>query len=85
MHIAFAVPTSTFDVQFIGWNSDSLIRDLVTRAHAKNTKVLIAIGGWSDSEYFSQACATANNRRTFVANILKMVNKYNVDGVDIDW
>ncbi|KAM0788680.1 hypothetical protein ACM66B_002777 [Microbotryomycetes sp. NB124-2] len=84
INFSFAVPTSTFDVEFIGWNSDQLLRQLVATAHDRNTKVLIAIGGWSSSQYFSDA-VLSQNRATFVANIVKMVNKYGVDGVDIDW
>lgn len=62
-----------------------MIKSLVATAHSKNTKVAIAIGGWSDSKYFSWAVANEANRKTFVANIKKMVDKYGVDGVDIDW
>lgn len=82
---AFAVPTSDYDVKFIGWNSDSLLKSLVATAHSKNTKVAIAIGGWADSKYFSWAVANEANRNKFVANIARMVNQYGVDGVDIDW
>ncbi|KAK4056512.1 hypothetical protein OIO90_002359 [Microbotryomycetes sp. JL221] len=84
INFSFAVPTSTYDVEFIGWNSDQLLRQLVSNAHARNTKVLIAIGGWSSSQYFSDA-VLSQNRATFVRNIVTMVNKYGVDGVDIDW
>ena len=83
--LAFAVPTSDYDVKFIGWNSDSLLKSLVATAHSKNTKVAIAIGGWSDSKYFSWAVANEANRAKFVANIARMVKQYGVDGVDIDW
>lgn len=82
---AFAVPTSDFNVKFIGWNSDSLLKSLVATAHARNTKVAIAIGGWSDSKYFSDAVNSASSRTVFVNNIARMVNQYGVDGVDIDW
>ncbi|KAK4055771.1 hypothetical protein OIV83_000318 [Microbotryomycetes sp. JL201] len=84
INFSFAVPTSTYDVEFLGWNSDQLLRQLVAAAHARNKKVLIAIGGWSSSQYFSDA-VLSRNRATFVQNIARMVSNYGVDGVDIDW
>lgn len=82
---AFVVPTSTFGVEFSDYNSADLLTELVAAAHAKDSKVLIAVGGWSDSAYFSDAVKNAANRATFVKAIAALVNKYNVDGVDIDW
>ena len=35
--------------------------------------------------YFSTACATASSRKTFASNVVSLYNKYNVDGIDIDW
>ncbi|GAA5950408.1 hypothetical protein JCM21900_003725 [Sporobolomyces salmonicolor] len=85
INFSFAVPTSDNNVEFTQDNSGDLLNRLVKLAHGNNTKVLIAIGGWSDSEYFSNAVSSSSNRKTFVNNIVSMVNKYNVDGVDIDW
>lgn len=85
LSIAFAVPDQNHNVAFEGWNSGDLLNRVVKYAHGNGSKVLIAIGGWTDSKYFSTSVQTASNRKTFIANIKKMVDKYNVDGVDIDW
>ncbi|KAK4705493.1 chitinase, partial [Phenoliferia sp. Uapishka_3] len=82
---AFAVPTSDYNVEFTQDNSGDLLSELVKYAHGNNTKVLISVGGWTDSEYFSGAVSTSANRAKFVKNLVAMANTYGVDGIDIDW
>jgi chitinase len=48
-------------------------------------KILISIGGWSWSEHFSDAVLTDSSRKQFSASAIAIVQKYNLDGVDIDW
>ncbi|MBS1529452.1 MAG: chitinase, partial [Bacteroidetes bacterium] len=48
-------------------------------------KVLISIGGWGGSRYFSDAVFTDTARAAFAASAVAIVKKYNLDGVDIDW
>lgn len=67
------------------WNSADLMKRTVKAGHAGGSKVCITIGGWTGSQYFSDAVKTASNRETFANNILAMVNEYGADGVDIDW
>jgi chitinase len=81
---AFALPTSDDNIEISSYSA-GLLQRVVKLAHAANTKVVIAIGGWSDSNYFSGAVSTSSRRKTFVNNIVAFVNKYNLDGVDIDW
>lgn len=83
--LAFAVPTSDFNIQFTQDASASLLNELVTLAHASNTKVMLSVGGWSSSNYFSTAVSTYDNRVLFVNNIVKFAQQFGVDGVDIDW
>ena len=85
LDFAFAVPTAEYDVQFTQDNSAALLTELVQLAHGNNTKVLISVGGWTDSVYFSGAVATATNRAKFVKNLVAMMDQYGVDGLDIDW
>jgi chitinase len=53
----------------------------------KNPKllVLLSVGGWSGSKYFSDVAATPSARRHFSASCLRVVAKYGLDGIDIDW
>jgi chitinase len=59
-------------------------------------KVLMSLGGWTLSKYFSDAALTDQSRRTFVASCIDMFLKGNLpnlpsaaagvfDGFDLDW
>jgi len=65
-----------------GWTSS--VNDVVNRAHERNVKVIIALGGWGRTGSFPESVKAAN-RAMFVDNIMALVNQYNFDGVDIDW
>ncbi|BGP14946.1 hypothetical protein JCM10213_007252 [Rhodosporidiobolus nylandii] len=84
INYSFAIPGSDGKVSLSSWSGDILKR-VVKYAHGNDTKVLIAIGGWSDSQYFSGAVSTSSKRDVFVSSIVSLVNTYNLDGVDIDW
>lgn len=46
--------------------------------------VSLSIGGWG-ADYFSETAADAGNRQRFIESTLEIVNRYDFDGVDIDW
>ncbi|KAI1301456.1 Chitotriosidase-1 [Halotydeus destructor] len=50
-------------------------------------KVLLAIGGWNDSEgdKYSRLVASPASRRKFIVHALHFVAKYGFDGIDLDW
>ena len=48
-------------------------------------KLLISVGGWSDSQHFSDAAATAARREAFAASCVDFVVEQGLDGVDLDW
>lgn len=50
-----------------------------------NLKILISIGGWGGSRYFSDAVFTDTAREAFAASAVAIVKKYGLDGIDIDW
>jgi chitinase len=49
------------------------------------TKVLIAIGGWGDTEGFRIGAATEESRALYAANVASMIKEHGFDGVDMDW
>ncbi|KAM5542384.1 hypothetical protein V8D89_003843 [Ganoderma adspersum] len=83
---AFATPNSSSG---ISWDdgSTSTLKTLVSAAHnsGQGTKVVLSIGGWGGSYWFSQAMSTSANRTTFVNACVSAVNTYSLDGIDIDW
>lgn len=48
-------------------------------------KILLSIGGWTFSEYFSRVAADPVLRKNFARNCVSMCRKYKFDGIDIDW
>lgn len=67
-------------------NSITLInsQELVTRAHAAGTKVIISIGGWGSDVGFRGATSSAN-RAKFISNLISFAQARGYDGIDIDW
>ncbi len=51
----------------------------------RGTKVLVAIGGWGDTEGFAVAALDDASRHAFAANVARMVLQTGADGVDVDW
>jgi GH18 family chitinase len=58
---------------------------LVALAHKAGVKVLISIGGWTLSNNFPKIAANDSSRQKFVNECRRLIKKYNIDGVDIDW
>lgn len=48
-------------------------------------QIVISVGGWLWSGNFSDAAVTAESRARFVDSVIAFVEKYNIDGLDIDW
>ncbi|KAK2790447.1 hypothetical protein FQN53_009470 [Emmonsiellopsis sp. PD_33] len=59
--------------------------DKVRGQFAQGTKVMVAIGGWGDTEGFSVAARNESSRKRWAENVKGMVEGLGVDGVDIDW
>ncbi len=48
-------------------------------------KILVSVGGWTGSGGFSDAALTPASRSLFVDSALAFLNRYQLDGLDIDW
>ncbi len=49
-------------------------------------KILISIGGWTDSGHFSEMALTAESRASFIQSCLETLDAYPfLSGLDIDW
>lgn len=58
--------------------------DVISRAHAAGTEVLVSVGGANTAAAFRGA-TSGGNRAAFVANIVALMTSRGYDGVDIDW
>ncbi|KAF8178643.1 glycoside hydrolase family 18 protein [Mycena galopus ATCC 62051] len=86
LNFAFAVPNAS---STLTWDdgSQAALQRLVSSASSsgQGTKIVLSVGGWGGSTYFSQAASTAANRATFVSALSDAVSTYGLDGIDIDW
>lgn len=41
-----------------------------------HVKIMFAVGGWENSQYFSKIAASSENRIKFIASIVKLIEKY---------
>ena len=53
----------------------------------KNKKVLLALGGWNDSEgdKYSRLVSDPSARNKFVTHAVDFLKQHNFDGLDLDW
>jgi len=79
---AFAWPNADGSISHY---DDLLYPELVEAAHETGKKVLVALGGWGQSEGFSPMAADSTVRATFIENIIDFCDDNGYDGVDIDW
>ncbi len=47
--------------------------------------ILVSVGGWTWSGNFSDMALTKQSRSLFIESAVKFVERYNLDGLDIDW
>ena len=59
----------------------------VTEYQKYGIKVTVAIGGWNDSEgdKYSRLVNDPAARKKFIDHVLQFIEKYNFDGLDLDW
>jgi chitinase len=58
---------------------------IVDLAHNAGVKIVISIGGWSESDLFPSIASDAQKRQTFASECARLSAFYNLDGIDIDW
>ncbi|PWN30583.1 glycoside hydrolase family 18 protein [Jaminaea rosea] len=84
MAYAFAVPNSDGTVS-LSDSSGTMLKRLIKAGHAANSKILLSIGGWGQSNGFSPSAASDTMRAKFVKSVLSLYNTYGIDGIDLDW
>jgi chitinase len=48
-------------------------------------QVLVSVGGWLWSTNFSDVSLTPASRKVFVQSVIELLQKYELDGLDVDW
>ena len=87
MIYSHAKPTARGDCELAHPDVDVSNLQALKSLRAQNPRLLIllSVGGWSGSTYFSDVAATFSTRKRFSASCLHMVESYGLDGLDIDW
>ena len=62
-----------------------VLKKLTQRAHAKNSRVHICVGGWNLSGGFVPMTSNAKARAAFVRNLTTYVRAHRLQGADVDW
>lgn len=64
--------------------TEETVRAIVDKAHAEGVKVLMSMGGAGNSANYPPLIADEAPRKAFVARIGAYVDKYGLDGIDLD-
>ncbi|WP_275883531.1 glycosyl hydrolase family 18 protein [Halorhabdus sp. BNX81] len=54
-------------------------------AERDDVSFVLSIGGWGDSEHFSDAALDQGSREQFASDCVDLVENNDIDGVDVDW
>ena len=78
---------TAFQIMSVEPSDDSFLATIEAfRSGNKALNVYLSIGGWNfPSEYFSVMASTSANRAIFISSVITWLNKYGLQGVDIDW
>ncbi|KAL8913518.1 MAG: hypothetical protein Q9171_001706 [Xanthocarpia ochracea] len=88
INLAFVLFDRSF--KLIDTDGDLISRVTFLKSRYQGLKVLVAIGGWAFNDpptqtLFSDMASTRPNRQVFIISLISFINKYGLDGVDIDW
>lgn len=83
INVAFIYPRS--DGSLASLDGGIPFPQLVSGAHAAGKKVLIAVGGATNSNFFPAATQSAATRTVLINNMVGFLQTNGYDGIDIDW
>ncbi len=84
-HINYAFGKIKGDFESIEIKNESRLKKVVAlKSQNPALKVVLSIGGWGAGN-FSEMAADETHRMNFAKNCLSAVQKFNLDGIDLDW
>ena len=83
INYAFGHVNETFNGILIS-NESRLHSISALKKDAPWLKVCLSIGGWGSGR-FSEMAATDENRKAFAADCARVVDEFDLDGIDMDW
>jgi chitinase len=83
INYAFGHVNETFNGVTI--DNENRLRSIVDLKKRKpSLKVLLSIGGWGSGR-FSEMAMTESTRKSFAADCKRVINQFQLDGIDMDW
>lgn len=82
---AFYVPDNAGNLVNSDLPDAENFKEVIRIGHEKGVKILVSIGGASQSATFPVIAASASARANFVKNCVKLADDFKLDGIDIDW
>lgn len=83
LNYAFGHVAETFDRVIIS-NEERLTKITDLKKSYPKLKVLLSIGGWTSGN-FSEMAADNQKRLSFAKDCKRVVDQFNLDGIDLDW
>ena len=84
-HINYAFAHIKDDFESLDIKTESRLASIAAlKKTYPKLKVLLSVGGWGAGN-FSEMAADATHRKNFCRNCLTAVNRYKLDGIDLDW
>jgi chitinase len=85
INYAFANLQNGVIVEGFGHDAENFAALNALKSDNPGLTILVSIGGWTWSGNFSDMALTRKSRSLFIESALKFVQKYSLDGLDIDW
>ncbi|KAL9599868.1 MAG: hypothetical protein Q9219_003562 [cf. Caloplaca sp. 3 TL-2023] len=89
-HINLAFVNFDSSYKMIDTDGELISRVSFLKSRYQGLKVMVAVGGWAFNDpptqtLFSDMASSRVNRNTFISSLVSFIQKYGLDGVDIDW
>lgn len=93
LNFAFAaIDPTTFEILPGDFRTESLMRRISSiKLLQPDIEIWVAVGGWTFNDpgptatTFSDIAASADATDAFIDSLIKLMNKYDFDGLDLDW
>lgn len=73
-------------ISFRNVDSENTLKQCVAlKKKYPHLKVLVSLGGWGGCETCSDVFSSDAGRKEFAASVKELLEKYRLDGIDIDW
>lgn len=66
-------------------DAPNLVTLVALKRENTSLQVLVSVGGWLGSGNFSDVALTRESRAQFIDSVIAFVERYQLDGLDIDW